>query len=652
MSTKPDAVFVGAGHNSLACACHLASKGWKVALYEQASEPGGAVKSGEYTIPGFRHDWAAMNLSLFAGSAFHTENAEELANCGLGFAPTGNPFSSLFPDGRWLGISNNPEITTARIEDFSEADAATWRELTENFPSEADAILAVLGSSMNLRAISSLGWKLWRKRGGGGTLDLARFLTMSPRAWLDETFENDHVKATLAAWGMHLDFAPDVAGGAVFPYLEAMAGQAFGMVLGQSGADTMINAMVRMIEKKGGEIHCNQTVTEIQHHNGVATGITLSDGSTVEASKVVIASVTPSAMTRLTGGTSDGHYNKGLENFQHAPGTMMIHLAMEALPSWPVPELTEFAYVHLAPSMDQMARTYAQAKAGLLPDEPVIVCGQPTVVDPSRAPDGKHVLWLQVRMAPGQIKGDSETDEAGSGQDSAEEQAEAELKAQEEEKLEEVKEALEQAMASNPELADLSENLLVDMTPEGLRIQVVDSKGKPMFPSGSARMYERTRKLMEQVGKVVQAVPNEISVRGHTDSVPYGANADYTNWELSSDRANASRRALKDTGVPSDRLNNVVGKADTEHLLPEDPTNARNRRISIVLLREELTDPEAYKKRVKKLASKKRAMTNKMDKPPALPSADPTRSPGNTAPSIPEPKAKKFKKTDGAVQFP
>jgi phytoene dehydrogenase-like protein len=69
--------------------------------------------------------------------------------------------------------------------------------------------------------------------------------------------------------------------------------------------------------------------------------------------------------------------------------------------------LQDFAYVHLAPSLDQMARTYAQAKAGLLPDEPVIVCGQPTVVDPSRAPEGKHVLWLQVRMAPGTIKGDA-----------------------------------------------------------------------------------------------------------------------------------------------------------------------------------------------------------------------------------------------------
>jgi phytoene dehydrogenase-like protein len=80
---------------------------------------------------------------------------------------------------------------------------------------------------------------------------------------------------------------------------------------------------------------------------------------------------------------------------------------MDALPDWTAPELKRFAYVHLAPSMDQMARTYTQAKAGMLPDEPVIVCGQPTVVDPSRAPAGKHVLWVQIRMAPGQIKGDA-----------------------------------------------------------------------------------------------------------------------------------------------------------------------------------------------------------------------------------------------------
>lgn len=406
MSEALDAVIIGSGHNSLACACHLAKRGWKVAVYEQADKPGGAVKTGEYTLPGFRHDWAAMNLSLFAGSSFHSENAEELAKHGLAFVPTAHPFASVFPDRRWLGVSADPALTRARVAGFSQADAAAWTQLTNDFPTQAESILALLGTPMNLRAFTSLGWKTLRKR-GGGTLDLTQFLMKSPRAWLDQTFENAQIKATLAAWGMHLDFAPDIAGGAVFPYLEAMAGQAFGMVLGQGGADTVTRAMVAMIEARGGSVTCNARVSEVTHSAGRATGIVLEDGRAITATKAVIANVAPGALLRLTGGTGDARHDTAMQSFQHAPGTMMIHLAMDALPNWTAPELRRFAYVHLAPSMDQMARTYAQAKAGLLPDEPVIVCGQPTVVDPSRAPVGKHVLWLQVRMAPGTIKGDA-----------------------------------------------------------------------------------------------------------------------------------------------------------------------------------------------------------------------------------------------------
>jgi phytoene dehydrogenase-like protein len=111
-------------------------------------------------------------------------------------------------------------------------------------------------------------------------------------------------------------------------------------------------------------------------------------------------------LIRLTGGLTPD-FDKAMSRFRHAPGTMMIHLAMDGLPNWRDPALAGFAYVHLAPSLDQMARTYAQARAGLLPDEPVVVVGQPTVFDPTRAPEGKHVLWLQIRMAPGQIAGDA-----------------------------------------------------------------------------------------------------------------------------------------------------------------------------------------------------------------------------------------------------
>ena len=115
MSETLDAVIIGSGHNSLACACHLAKRGWRVGVFEQAQTAGGAVKTGEYTLPGFRHDWAAMNLSLFAGSSFHTENAADLAKHGIAFAPTTHPFASVFPDGRWFGVSSDADETTARV---------------------------------------------------------------------------------------------------------------------------------------------------------------------------------------------------------------------------------------------------------------------------------------------------------------------------------------------------------------------------------------------------------------------------------------------------------------------------------------------------------------------------------------------------------
>lgn len=157
-------------------------------------------------------------------------------------------------------------------------------------------------------------------------------------------------------------------------------------------------------------------------------------------------------------------------------------------------------------------------------------------------------------------------------------------------------ESLKKAIESNPELKELASALKIDMTPEGLRIQIIDQKGKPLFASGSATLLPHTRKLLRTVSEVIQKLPNEISVRGHTDSVPYGPGAAYTNWELSADRANASRRIIRQSGLPAARLNNVVGKADTDHLFPDNPRDGRNRRISIILLHEGRTTEEGANK--------------------------------------------------------
>lgn len=249
MSESYDAVFVGAGHNTLAAALHLAAKGWRVALLEQAATAGGAVKTGTYTLPGFRHDWAAMNLSLFAGSAFFKAYSADLIKHGLEFVPVTHPFCSAFPDGSYCGVSTDQSATIARIAQISPQDAKTWADLCAGFGAEAPHLFGLLGSPMKMRALAYFMLKTLRAKGLAGSLDMTNFLLQSPRQWLTQTFESPKIHAMLGAWGLHLDFAPDVAGGALFPYLEGMAGQAFGMAIGKGGADTVIRALVAAVQE-------------------------------------------------------------------------------------------------------------------------------------------------------------------------------------------------------------------------------------------------------------------------------------------------------------------------------------------------------------------------------------------------------------------
>lgn len=168
----------------------------------------------------------------------------------------------------------------------------------------------------------------------------------------------------------------------------------------------------------------------------------------------------------------------------------------------------------------------------------------------------------------------------------------AELDRQDEAAFQATEEKIREKLQSVPELKELSQNLLIDMTPEGLRIQIIDQDGRPMFPSGSAQPLPPAVRLLQLVGTSVRELPNQLSIRGHTDSVPYGGSATYTNWELSADRANASRRVLLAGDAMGrlrpERIENVQGKADREPLNLADPKAPNNRRISIILLKQSL----------------------------------------------------------------
>jgi chemotaxis protein MotB len=152
-------------------------------------------------------------------------------------------------------------------------------------------------------------------------------------------------------------------------------------------------------------------------------------------------------------------------------------------------------------------------------------------------------------------------------------------------RLKEVKDKLDKAVASNPKMQQFKKQLKIDITSEGLRIQIIDDKNRPMFDSGGAVMKSYTRDILREIGKTLNEVPNRISLSGHTDAVAYaGGDAGYSNWELSADRANASRRELVMGGLEDGKVLRVVGLGSAIPFDKDDPNSPVNRRISIIVM--------------------------------------------------------------------
>jgi chemotaxis protein MotB len=180
---------------------------------------------------------------------------------------------------------------------------------------------------------------------------------------------------------------------------------------------------------------------------------------------------------------------------------------------------------------------------------------------------------------------DGTTDEASLAAATEEELREA-LAQREEAALQNAAQSLRQAMQDMPELAELSKQIHVDITPEGLLIQLVDQEGRSMFETGSATPLPRVEIMLRAVSQTVNRLPNQISVSGHTNVSSSGRTLE-SDWDLSGDRANIARRIMQGSGVNPDRFDGVVGRANSDPLYPDDPQLAGNRRISILLLRNE-----------------------------------------------------------------
>ena len=392
-----DAVVVGSGINSLACAALLARGGWSVRVLEREDELGGCIRTAELTEPGYRHDVFSAWHPLWVGGAAHAELGDELGQRGLEYLNTDHPTATLTPEGEATFLLRSTE---ANVTELGEE----WRGAVESFLSNADLAFGVLGTELWSRDGMRLGLRTYRRLGRRGAVEFAGDVLSSSRDWLTQTFESERAHGVLAPWVLHTGLGPDNAGSGFMTQVIGVAVQEGGMPIPRGGGARLAEALVRLIQDKDGTCETGRDVERVLVRDGKAVGVRTADGEEVLATRAVIANVTP---TQLYGRLVEGHAELG-RRFRYGRSEMQIHFALSEPPRWEGDErLGKTAIVHLTPGLDGVSRAVNEAERGLLPAEATVVVGQPLTMDPSRAPAGAGLLWIQLQELPWQVKGDA-----------------------------------------------------------------------------------------------------------------------------------------------------------------------------------------------------------------------------------------------------
>ena len=409
-----DAVLVGSGINTLTAAALLSREGWSVCVLERSDRLGGAIRTeADYTLPGFTHEVLSSWHPLFQGSAAYAELGDELHRRGLEYVNTDLPTATAFPDGSAMFLQTSLEANVAEFDRWSEGDGAAWQRQFEEFMANADVSFGVLGTELWSSAGVGLGRRMLRRFGRRGLLDFTGHALATCRDWTTGTFRSDEAHGLLAPWVLHTGLGPDNAVSGFMTQVIACAVQLGGMPAPVGGGVRLVDALAGIVRDAGGELRTESQVDRITVSSGRATGVELSDGEHVGAGRAVIAGVTPTALYgRLLGRAPlPGEVRTAAERYRYGRAGMQIHLALDEPPRWKGPDadrLARTAIVHVTPGLDGVSRAVNEAERGLLPAEATIVAGQPCAVDPSRAPDGSWIVWMQLQELPaGRVKGDA-----------------------------------------------------------------------------------------------------------------------------------------------------------------------------------------------------------------------------------------------------
>ena len=424
-----DAIVIGAGPNGLVAANHLADRGWQVVVCEEQPEPGGAVRSGEVTEPGFVHDLYSAFYPLTLASR-HIAPLK-LERYGVDWLSARGVVAHPHPDGRCALLSMDLDETCASLDSFAPGDGDAWRRLFDLWRNAGPHLVGALLTPLPpIRPAAGMLAAL----GPRGLADFARFSLLPARRMAEESFRGEGGSWLIAGNALHADLTPDSAGGGMFGWLLCGLGQQHGYPVPRGGAGEITRALVERLRQRGGEVHCGTPIERIEVRGGRARAALAADGRRFEARRAILADcgapalflkmlppeVVPERIRDAVG-----------RRYQYDNSTFKVNWALREPIPWSAADARRASTVHVAEGMDGLTEATVELAERKIPARPFLVLGQYSMVDPSRSPEGTETAWAYTHLpqdpagdAGGELRGEWEGEDAECFADRMEEQVE------------------------------------------------------------------------------------------------------------------------------------------------------------------------------------------------------------------------------------